>query len=917
VFTSSPIASSRTRTDADGLTAIHPPTIIDLSEKLGVFVRGQPTVAWGKLRRNADNSVVEWHPLVDHCCDVAMVCRALLTDTILSQRMARLANVESLSTMTIERLCVLAALHDLGKFNHGFQAKADTALRSRWRGHVDEAIGLMNGPLVDDLIDRGGLRPLLDWGSTDGVSGLLYASIGHHGRPGDPDAPFRRELWAKANGRDPIEEIGRLMRRCQSWFPLAFADGEPLPESLAFHHGFSGLVMLADWLGSDVERGFTYSERVDGDRMAAAGAATARLFRSMGLNPLAARQCLQSKKIDLDLILPGAQARGVQRSIVSVGATGPGSLVIIEADTGSGKTEAALCHFLAQYKAGDVDGMYFALPTRTAATQIFGRVARAITLCWPDESAPPVTLAVPGYLRVDRMEGERLAPFQVLWSDDPEDESRFRGWAAEHPKRYLAGSVVVGTIDQVLMSALQVSHAHLRATGLSRLLLVVDEVHASDAYMGRLLEAVLSEHRRSGGSVVLLSATLGASLRARLEDNYARLPTLEESIGRAYPIVSVTEGAQTTLLRPSERAKQKSTELVLQPWMGQPATVAEYVAEALSAGAKVAVIHNTVRDCVATQLAVEALIGDQHSALLSVEVLGRRTAVAHHSRFSPDDRRILDAAVIKRFGRKRAPGPALVVGTQTIQQSLDLDADLLLTDLCPADVLLQRIGRLHRHKRDDRPREFRQARCVVFVPADRDLAPILSQRAGPRPGGLGTVYENLLMLEATWRQIEARTRWLVPRDCRALVEATTHPEALARIGDELGPQWREHQQSVLGIAAAERSHATIQMMRRDAGFLDHDVLFPSRAVAGRISTRLGLDDLLVRFGADATQAVASWCEPLTQLTIPGWMLPGAPADVGAPNMLRAGDLVEFDVCGRCFRYDRLGVRPHEGARREA
>ncbi|MDB4914145.1 MAG: CRISPR-associated helicase/endonuclease Cas3, partial [Gemmatimonadetes bacterium] len=183
------------------------------------------------------------------------------------------------------------------------------------------------------------------------------------------------------------------------------------------------------------------------------------------------------------------------------------SITILESETGSGKTEAALARFVTLFSAGKVDGLYFALPTRTAATQMHKRVFDATAMAFTEP--PPVILAVPGYLRVDDTEGRRheLARFDVLWPDA--ERFRYRGWAAEGPKRYLAGCIVVGTVDQVLLSSLRVGHAHMRATSLMRMLLVVDEVHASDAYMTRILEDVLARHRRAGGHALLLSATLG------------------------------------------------------------------------------------------------------------------------------------------------------------------------------------------------------------------------------------------------------------------------------------------------------------------------------------------------------------------------------------------------------------------------
>ena len=162
-------------------------------------------------------------------------------------------------------------------------------------------------------------------------------------------------------------------------------------------------------------------------------------------------------------------------------------LIIIESETGSGKTEAALLRFAHMFQAGLVDGLYFALPTRTAATQIHGRVTNFIRNMFPDNYTPGVVLAVPGHLQVDEVEGQRLPRFEVLWDDQHSSSDAVikRRWAAENAKRFLAAQIAVGTIDQAMMAALQVRHAHVRAACLARSLLVVDEVHASKPIYAR------------------------------------------------------------------------------------------------------------------------------------------------------------------------------------------------------------------------------------------------------------------------------------------------------------------------------------------------------------------------------------------------------------------------------------------------
>src|SRR5690606_34242579 len=166
------------------------------------------------------------------------------------------------------------------------------------------------------------------------------------------------------------------------------------------------------------------------------------------------------------------------------------------------------------------------------------------------------------------------------------------------------------------------------------------------------------------------------------------------------------------------------------------------------------------------------------------------------------DRAVLDREVSKRLGPGSPGGPLIIVGTQTLEQSLDIDADLMVTDLAPADVLLQRVGRLHRHQRT-RPSGYEDARCVVLVPPD-SLVQALDDR-GQALGaykrmGLGSVYEDLRILELTMRTLAKKKTVEIPKDNRLLVEAATHSDCLATLSD---PHWQEHAELVEGQTLAQ------------------------------------------------------------------------------------------------------------------
>ncbi len=877
---------------------------------------GPPTGFWGKLE-SVNGVAVAWHPLAHHCADVAACCEALLEQTLLRQRLARTAGLYDLSPIQVARLCSLAAFHDLGKFNRGFQNKAFPG-RTPWAGHLAEFLALLDGTCSDTANRErlAGAFPFPEvsaWG--DDLLGLFVATISHHGRPVQPEPRHcdrSPECWTPGEDVDPFAGISELVALVRTWFPEAWAEnGEQLPTSPPFQHAWCGLLTLADWLGSDSRPGFFPFGDVSCDRMAFARERATQRLRDLGLDATSARRALGADSPGYERVLGVVSPRPAQLRMLDLRCSPVGAVVVLEAPTGSGKTEAALAHFLRLFHAGLVDGMYFALPTRAAASQIYERVYSAARYAFGD-AAPPVVQAVTGYIKADGVVGVPLPPFTVLWPDDPADRLHARGWAAENPKRFLAGSIVVGTIDQVLLSTLKVRHAHLRRSAVLRQLLVVDEVHASDVYMTRLLESVLDAHLAAGGQALLMSATLGAASRARLlappgRRAAATCPAPEAAAALSYPAISCRVGGESEVLDVQSPATEKIVYWELLAALERPREVAARALAAAVAGARVLIIKNTVSSCLDMQVELEATAGDARDRLFSCT----EVACPHHSRFANVDRSLLDARVQHLFGRgRRSEGRGLVaVATQTVEQSLDLDADFLITDLCPMDVLLQRVGRLHRHKRQ-RPDGFEVARVLVLVPAVPDLSPYLTEKGTPRGGhGLGTVYESLLALQATWDALAARPHSEIPGENRQLVEAAVHPEALHELALRMGSAWLMHERNLRGIVLAKSQGATLNLLRSDLSFSQPDVRFPESGDA-QIRTRLGWEDRVARLPAPA---LGPFGHEINELHVAHHLfqgeLPEDPDELASQVATHEGGFT-FRF-GTWFRYDRLGLRREE------
>jgi CRISPR-associated endonuclease/helicase Cas3 len=870
-----------------------------------------PNSAWGKLQRDPNGLEIDRLPLPSHCADVAAVAEALLTRCAIGVRLARLAGKDELSRPTIRALVRAVFLHDLGKCNWGFQAKAYSeevrrAERILVAGHIREIAPLLwhGGKLWQEAIRAvPALEPYLMEGTPERL--LLLAAASHHGDPlvestlQEAKYRDRKDLWRPCRGYDPIAALAELVEALERWFPQEpGGDLDFIYDGSAFVHGFAGLVSLADWIASNPADGFFPYKGDGGDRGDFAKRRADTVLRNMQIDALEARADLIRRTPSFINVF-GFEPNPTQKKMA---ATDFGPVVVVESETGSGKTEAALWRFATLFAQGAVDSLMFALPTRIAATQIASRVDKFIKALFPNpDHRPNTVLAIPGYVRADGEDAKELLPhFEVLWPDSPDEAAAHRRWAAENPKRYLAAAVAVGTIDQVLLSGVATRHAHLRGAALLRALLVVDEVHASDAYMTALLRGVLQRHVSAGGHAVLLSATLGGAAREDLVWTGQRRRTLRPSAEALaevpYPAVSDAGGS-----RPVEpRGAEKRVEITLAPWFDMPEEIARAALTAAREGARVLVVRNTVAGAIAVQRAIEAAAGGDDGVLFRANGV----IAPHHGRFATEDRKLLDAAVEQSFGRNAENHAGLVlVGTQTLEQSLDIDADLLLTDLAPIDVLLQRLGRLHRHAERRRPPGFTACRNFVMTPAVRDLTAFLKPRRGISRHGLGSVYENLVAIEAAWQLLAQQKVLSIPHDNRMLVEKGTDHNRLGELSESLGQVWKDHWQNYVGNRIGrvqEASHAALNW------FEDwNEVAWPP-ALGERARTRLGLDDRLATFDRPVRSPFGA---EIRDIKFPAWLLRGF--QIGAEEQARVIDsdsgITRFAFADGRFSYSRLGL----------
>jgi CRISPR-associated endonuclease/helicase Cas3 len=512
-------------------------------------------------------------------------------------------------------------------------------------------------------------------------------------------------------------------------------------------------------------------------------------------------------------------------------AEGP-QLLVVEDLTGAGKTEAALVLAQRLIARGVAEGLYMGLPTMATANAMFTRVHDAYRRLYADDASPSLVLAH-GKARLSDLFRQLISGWRVETHGHEEDSgTTSRLWIADNRKKALLASVGVGTIDQALLAALPVRHQSLRLFGLCRNVLIVDEVHACDAYMHKLLRGLLQFHASLGGSAILLSATLPKSMRRELVESFCH------GMGYEAPELQREDYPLLTLV-----SADGAMELPFEPRVGSPRTVnvrfsadvTEIVAR-LKATAESGHCACWVRNSVSDAIEGERLV--REAGVSGVELF--------HARFAMGDRLDLEERIKRRYGEESGPAERaghVLVATQVVEQSLDLDFDLVVTDLAPVDRIVQRAGRLCRHARDATGRRVAgpdgRGTPVLWIYGP----PLVEQPAndwfsGFFPAG-AAVYRNHGQIWLTARLLAERGDIRLPEAARALIEGVYATGSCARVPPGLVAAQSAHD----GREKAKTSIAAQDVLKLELGYDAQQVGWFDEK---RIVTRLGEESVTLR-----------------------------------------------------------------------
>lgn len=690
---------------------------------------------WGKASRADNNIAVETHLLPYHCLDVAAVAACWWDNAPALRKQFSQGESESKYRAW---LLFFISLHDLGKWDIRFQVKCWRV----WEALNPDASGKNAiGKKWDH--GQGGLYWFKqDFDSEDDYDSAFItlnthpkeqwlpwveAVTGHHGYIHQHVDLSAADL-ALSLQLKPMGIRDRQAR--QAWFD-ALAELFLQPEGLSLNDDppccsplLAGFCSVSDWLGSwSTEETFRYQSAPEPlrdyfDHRYAVDAPEV-MKRSGLLSSINAWGGVEA------LLDTGHLPRQLQ-TLVDDLPDQPG-LTIIEAPTGSGKTETALAYAWRLLAAGHADSIIFALPTQATANAMLNRLDKLASRLFEQ----PNLILAHGNSRFSsdfnaiKSRGENVQE-QEAWAQCCE-------WLSRSNKRAFLGQIGVCTIDQVLISVLPVKHRFIRGFGLARSVLLVDEVHAYDTYMHSLLEEVLRQQALAGQSALLLSATLPALLKQRLLRTYGNPDPLSPSA--EYPLVIWQQQDRqhffdlTATPQHLPPSYQLTIERCYLDKMQPDRRLLEQMIAAAQAGAQVCMICNLVD--------VAQQVYQQLCASTELEV------ILFHSRFTLTDRAEKEALTLRHFGVSgdRSIG-RILVATQVVEQSLDVDFDWLITQLCPVDLLFQRAGRLHRHFRQFRPEGYQQPTLTVLLPTSQDY------------GNSNYVYTNTRAMWRTQQRLE-------------------------------------------------------------------------------------------------------------------------------------------------------------------
>ena len=648
-----------------------------------------------------------WLPLWMHSYDTAGVMEYLYHNWI-PPAVIKVICKDMGEEMGLKVCLFLAYIHDIAKATYCFQSTISQKSKIIQERIIQEGVNLALPKYLAESQSHSlnGEGILRKYGIPVGIAVIVGS---HHGKtPNVYSSKVKSETFRKKNllsGEQ--EDIWESVWK--EWIAVSlkksgFSHIEELPDiNMEAQVILTGLLIMADWIASNtyffplistdyLGRNTDYPKRVN----SAIEKLNLPEFWIPGENDWGMDDALFEERF-------GFLPRKVQHTAMEIAqSTIEPGIFILEAQMGVGKTEAALAmaEILGQ-KAGS-GGIFFGLPTQATANGLFPRLMK-----WAEQQSENVKLGIRlahGAVALNEDYQQLIKGSALSVGEDEENNLVVHSWF-EGRKVALLADFVIGTIDQLLMAALNQRHVMLRHLGLVGKVVIIDEVHSYDSYMMTFLKRVLNWLGAYHVPVIVLSATLPQKYRFNLIQAYLNKRNMNESAdwcnATGYPLFTWTDGEQVCQKQMSLGGKKEIVQVI----RIKDEECMEILKNSLKDGGCAGIILNTIERA-------------QDFAQKIAECFHECEMIQMHSQFIISDRAEIEREVLKRAGKNSTPeqrNKLIIVGTQVLEQSLDIDFDVMITDLCPMDLLFQRIGREQRHKRRMRPLCLQQAKCYVLT----------------------------------------------------------------------------------------------------------------------------------------------------------------------------------------------------------
>ncbi|MBT9549144.1 MAG: CRISPR-associated helicase Cas3' [Candidatus Sericytochromatia bacterium] len=782
---------------------------------------------WGKAKPKDDNSPT-YHLLIYHCLDVTAVAFTFLKmNPQILKKFSQQTKIHENDLLWL--ICFFVAIHDLGKFSNRFQGQrpelfellqGDTSVLPYNLRHDSMGFVAWIDFVCEWLTEGEWLTIEFHLPSKKNKWREIWsvwasAVTGHHGEP-----PVANHDYVYFNQRDVQSLKEFVLLACNLFLspiqkPLFLNNPkDSLKLFKNFSWSLSGFCTLCDWLGSNQEIFHYKTEEILAEsywEKVALPKAEQALFESGVLIPTIAKNLTLC-----DLFPKISEPTPLQKLLNEIELPDGPQLFFLEEITGSGKTEAAWLLAYRLMQANLAFGAYLGLPTMATANQAYRRISQAYRKFFvQNDVIPTLILAHSARTLIKEFKnsiGAENSPRDIDYATNEMSASQYcSAWLADKSKASLLATIGIGTLDQALLAILRNKYQALRLFGLYGKVLIVDEVHAYDTYMTETLCALLTSLASQGGSAILLSATMPNKLKQKLakafSDGTDYKYTLEEV--KSFPLITHVSSEQNPPQAIASRFSEREVQL---KFIHKDYQIMDYILSQAKNGACVCWIRNTVAD-----------------ALKAYEQLAQNHPISQirlfHARFAMGDRQRIEDGVEQIFGvnstDEKRKGQILIA-TQVVEQSLDLDFDCLITDLCPIELLIQRAGRLQRHQRDNRPA------CVKIPPEMLIYSPPFIDNPSSDwfekifPGG-AKVYpaHGQLWLAMKILRDQEMNKMVVPQRARDMVEAVYGLESDIQIPESL----IKHEDASQGKEYADRTISLRSTVEFQAGYTSEELFW--------------------------------------------------------------------------------------------